>query len=175
MTGFIPPGYQAVMMGAAGNIESLNAFVPLEAGTAEGSLIILELDFAESPTGEQLAQLNQALTDRGVAPWPGYDCIVFADEGAPTVYLAWQKGMAWMAIIVGMLAVTILPALLGAVCWLILPQSLKDLITGISEMGMMLAVMWLMSTMMKPLVTTEKAKKSLTEVKSTPELKEAAT
>jgi hypothetical protein len=97
--------------------------------------------------------------------WPGYSHVVYADVSDPCVYLAWQKGFAWLPIIIGTLVVTVLPGLLGGVIWLLLPQSVKDMITGIINMGMMMLVMWLMTSMMKPLTAPAKEKpKRLKEV-----------
>ncbi len=162
----VPPGYRAVLIGQAAAIEELGTFAPLEESSAEGALFLMRLDFAEFPSAEALAQLNKACLDKGITPWPAYDYIVYADATNSSVYLAWQKGIAWMPIIIGILVVTVLPALLGGAIWLLLPQSVKDLITGIINLGMMMLVMWLMTSMMKPLTAPAKEKpKRLEEVK----------
>jgi hypothetical protein len=154
----IPPGYRAVLMGQAAAIEDLGAFAPLEEGSDEGALFLARLDFAESPTDDALNRLEAALTDAGVEMWPGYDHIVYADaEGA--VYLAWMKGLAWMPIIVGILAMMALPLLTGSLVWLIIPQDLKNLITGLVNMGMMLLVIYLMSKLMPSLAPGKERKK----------------
>jgi len=162
----VPPGYRAVLLGSAATVDDLGTFTPLEESTAEGALILMRLDFAEPVSDEALAQLNQACLDKGIPTWPGYDYIVYADTARPSVYLAWQKGLAWMPIIIGILVVTVLPLLLGGLVWLLLPQSIKDLITGLINLGMMMLVMWLMTTMMKPLTTPEKKPKRLEEAKA---------
>ena len=154
----VPPGYRAVLLGSATRIEDLGTFTPLEESAAEGALILMRLDFAEFPSSEVLAQLNQACLDAGIPTWPGYGYIVYADNASPSVYLAWQKGIAWMPVIIGILVVTVLPALLGSVIWLLLPQSVKDMITGIVNLGMMMLVMWLMTSIMKPLTAPAKEK-----------------
>ena len=154
----VPPGCKAVLLGQAQTIEDLGTFAPLEESAAEGALILMRLDFAELPSSEKLAQINQACLDKGIPPWPGYDYIVYADTAQPSVYLAWQKGFAWMPIIVGLLVTTVLPGLLGAIAWWILPQGVKYLITGLMDMGMMLLIMWLMTTVMKPPTQSEKQK-----------------
>ena len=51
-----------------------------------------------------------------------------------------------------------LPPLLTAGIWLILPDSLKSLISGLINMGMLLLVMWLMMSLVKPLMSPEKPK-----------------
>ncbi len=154
----VPPGYRAVLLGSATRIEDLGTFTPLEESAAEGALVLMRLDLAEFPSTETLAQLNQACFDKGIPPWPGYDYVVYADTASPSVYLAWQKGIAWMPVIIGILVVTVLPALLGGVIWLLLPQSIKDMITGIINLGVMMLVMWLMTSIMKPLTAPAKTK-----------------
>src|SRR3972149_7515082 len=160
----VPPGYRAVLIGQAAAIEELGTFAPLEQDSAEGALFLVRLDFAEFPSAEALDQLEQAFFDAGVELWPGYSHVVYADVDQPGVYLAWQKGFAWLPIIIGTLVVTVLPTLLGGVIWLILPQSVKDMITGIINMGMMMLVMWLMTSIMKPLVAVKEKPKRLKEV-----------
>ncbi len=155
----VPPGYRAVLIGSAASIDNLGTFTPLEESTAEGALILMRLDFAEQPSSEALAQLNQQCLDAGIPPWPGYDYVVYADTTQPSIYLAWQKGIAWMPIIIGLLATMILPPLLGSLLWWILPEEIKSLITGLMNMGMMMLVMWLMMTLVKPLTTPEKPKR----------------
>jgi len=162
----VPPGYRAVLLGSAARIEDLGTFTPLEEGTAEGALILMRLDFTEPPSNEVLAQLNQACLDAGIPTWPGYDYIVYADTTQPSVYLAWQKGLAWMPIIIGLLAFTLLPPLLGAIVWWLIPDEIKQLITGVVGMGVMMLVMWLMMSLMKPLTAPEKKPKRLEEAKA---------
>ncbi len=159
----IPPGYEAVLLGSAARIEDLGTFAPLEESSAEGALVLMKLDFAEFPSAEALAQLEKACSDAGVEMWPSYSYVVYADVGEPCVYLAWQKGFAWMPVIIGILVVTVLPALLGGAIWLLLPQSVKDMITGIINLGMMMLMMWLMTSMMKPLTAPAKEKRKRLE------------
>lgn len=168
---FIPPGYQAVLLGSVTDLKDLDTFTPLEEGTAEGSLMLARLDLAGFPSDEALAGLEKALRDKGVPSWPGYSYIVYADTTTPSVYLAWQKGLAWMPIIIGILITTVLPVLLGGVIWWLLPQSLKDLISGMINLGMMAVVMFLMMQLMKPLTAPEKPKR----VEKPRELEEAKT
>jgi hypothetical protein len=162
----VPPGYKAVLLGQAQTIEDLGTFVPLEESTDEGALILMRLDFDTFPSSETLAQLNQACLDKGIPPWPGNGYIVYADTTQPSIYLAWQKGFAWMPIIIGLLVTTVLPALLGALSWWILPQGVKDLITELMNMGIMVVFMWVMSSVLKPLSQVEKPKaKQVTQPK----------
>ena len=67
--------------------------------------------------------------------------------------------MPWLAIIGGILVTVVLPPLLGSLVWLILPQDIKNLITGIINMGMMLLIMYILMQAMKPLISAEKTKK----------------
>ena len=155
----VPPGYKAVLLGSASKIEDLGTFAPLEESSAEGALFLVRLDFTEFPLAEALSQLEQACLDAGVELWPGYDHVVYADLNQPSVYLAWQKGLAWMPIIIGLLVTVVLPPLLGTVIWWILPEEIKSLITGLINMGMMVVVMFIMMQFMKPLTAQEKPKK----------------
>ncbi|MBI2849775.1 MAG: hypothetical protein HYX80_01875 [Chloroflexi bacterium] len=141
----VPPGYQAVPVGQAERIEDLGAFGPLEESSSEGALFLMRLDFEEIPSGEALAQLEQALKAENVEPWPGYPFFVYANESSPTVYLAWQKGFAWLPVIIGILVITTLPPILAAGIWLILPESLKSLISGLVNIGGMVLMISLLT------------------------------
>jgi hypothetical protein len=156
----VPPGYGAVLIGQAAAIEELGTFAPLEQDSAEGALFLVRLDFIEFPSAQALDQLEQAFFDAGVELWPGYNHVVYADIDQPGVYLAWQKGLAWIPIIVGLLVTVVLPPLLGGLIWKLLPQSLKDLISGIVNIGIMVLVMSLITKIMpKPTPEKEKSKK----------------
>lgn len=153
-----PPGYKAVLLAQTAAIEDLGTLAPLEESSAEGALFLMRLDFAEFPLPDSLAQLEQELSEAGVELWPGYSHIVYADLNQPTVYLAWQKGMAWMPVIIAVLLTTLLPSLLGGVVWLLMPEDLKNLITGMIDMGMMMLVIWLMTSLMKPMISAAQEK-----------------
>ncbi len=155
---FVPPGYRAVLVGQAQNIADLGTFSPLEDSAEEGALVLVRLDFAEEVSGEVLGSIEQSCRDAGVEPYPGSSYYVYADTESNSVYLVWQKGMPWLPIIIGLLATVVLPPLLTAGIWLILPDSLKGLISSLVNMGMMLLVMWLMTSLMKPLLTPAKEK-----------------
>ncbi len=155
---FVPPGYRAVLLGQAQTIEDLGTFTPLEEGAAEGALVLVRLDFAEPVPEEILNNLEQAIRDAGIEPWPGSEYYVYADVGSKSVYLVWQKGFAWLPIIIGLLATVVLPPLLTAGIWLILPDSLKAFISNLINLGMMLLIMWLMMSIIKPLMASEKPK-----------------
>ena len=152
----VPPGYRAVLLGQASSIEDLGTFTPLEESAAEGALILMRLDFAGYPSEEALGDLNQACLDAGIPTWPGDPYVVYADTSKPSVYLAWQKGFAWLPVILGILAFTVLPPLLTAAIWWILPEEIKSLISGFIGLGMMVLVMWLVMSLVKPLTAPEK-------------------
>jgi len=153
--GIAPPGYRAELLAYVTNLNDLNLVTPLEDGTPEGSLMLMELDFGEYPAWATLEELNTKFVDAGVIPWPGNGRVVFADATRPAVYLCWVKAIAWMPIIIGMLVVTVLPALLGAFVWWLIPQEIKDLIVMV---GMML-IMWGVFKMMTPLLAPAEGKK----------------
>jgi len=154
---FIPPGYRAVLLGQAQDIASLGTFAPLEESAAEGAQVLMRLDFTESTSSEVLASLEQACVNAGVEPWPGSEYYVYSDIDSTSVYLIWQKGIAWLPVIIGLLATLILPPLLTAGIWLILPDSIKSLINNLIGMGMMLLVLFLVMKMM-PALSPEKEK-----------------
>jgi hypothetical protein len=154
---FIPPGYRAVLLGQAQDIASLGTFAPLEESAAEGALVLIRLDFTERLTEETLGDLEQACRDAGVEPWPSSEYYVYADASSTSVYLVWQKGIAWLPVIIGFLAMLILPPLITAGIWLILPDSIKSLINNLIGMGMMLLVLFLVMKMM-PALSPEKEK-----------------
>ncbi len=154
---FVPPGYRAVLLGQAQDIEDLGTFTPLEEGAVEGALVLMRLDFLEPLSEETLVNLEQACRDTGIEPWPGSEYYVYADTDSLAVYLVWQKGLAWLPVIIGLLATMIMPPLLTAGIWLILPDSLKSLISSLINMGMMMLVMFLVMKMM-PTLSPEKEK-----------------
>ena len=167
----LPPGYQAVLVGSATVLEDLGTLAPLEQSSEEGALFLVRLDFAGTPSAEGLAQLDQAFYEAGVERWPGYEHVVYADTTEPAVYLVWQKGMPWLPIIIGLVATVVLPPLLGSVLWWILPQDIKDLISGIINLGMMLLILFILMQVMKPLTASQKPKK----VEQSKEIEEART
>lgn len=167
----LPPGHKAVLVGSATVLEDLGTFAPLEQSSEEGALFLVRLDFAETPSAEGLAQLEQAFYEAGVERWPGYEHVVYAEAAEPAVYLVWQKGMPWLPIIIGLVATVVLPPLLGSVLWWILPQDIKDLISGIINLGMMLLILFILMQVMKPLNASQKPKK----VEQSKEIEEART
>ena len=160
---FVPPGYRAVLIGQAPDIEALGAFGPLEESTAEGTQVLMKLDFLEPMSEETLIKLEEACRDAGIETWPGSEFYVYADTGSTSVYLVWQKGMAWLPIIIGLLATMVLPPLLTAGLWLILPDSLKSLISSLINLGMMMLMMYLVMKMMPALSPAKEKPKQVKE------------
>ncbi|AQY72691.1 hypothetical protein B1772_01065 [Dehalococcoides mccartyi] len=152
-----PEGYRAQLIGSATSIEDLSTFAPLEESSAEGALFLIRLDFSDFPAEEALNQLEQKLADAGVELWPGYSHVVYDDLDQPSIFLAWQKGLAWLPIIIGLVVTTVLPPLLGSLVWWLMPADLKNLISGIVNMGIMLVVMLLITKLM-PSFTPDKEK-----------------
>jgi len=160
---FVPPGYRAVLLGQAQAVEDLGTFTPLEEDAAEGALVLMRLDFAEQASEEALSSLEQACRDAGIEPWPGSGYYVYTDTVSTSVYLIWQKGLAWLPIIIGLLATVALPPLLTAGIWLILPDSLKSLISSLINLGMMALVLFLVMKMMPSLSSGKEKPKQIEE------------
>jgi len=162
---FVPPGYNAVLVAQASNVEDLGAFATLEESTNEGTLVLMKLDFLDPVPEETLGELEQACRNAGVEPWPGNEFYIYADITSNSIYISWQIGFAWLPIIIGILAMTVLPPLLGTILWWIIPDSLKNLISNLINMGMMMLMMWVLMKVMpttsrkkeKPKQVTEKA------------------
>ena len=146
--GMLPPGYRAVLIGSAATIEGLSTIAPLEESVAEGGLMLMRLDFAEYPSDEVLTELETELEGAGVRKWTGNQYVVYADTAAPSIYLAWQKEIAWMPIIIGILITVLLPTLLGGFIWWLLPDPIKDMINAMVTLGVMMLIMTLMTKIM---------------------------
>jgi hypothetical protein len=141
----VPYGYKAYLLGTSDTLDGLHSISPLEEGAAEGTLMLMQLNFEDSPSVEVIAELNQKLNQAGVTPWPGYSQVAYADSSQPTIYLCWVKGIAWMSIIIGMLVLLVLPVLLGAFVWWILPEDIKAMINMMVMVGVMALMMTFMS------------------------------
>ena len=70
-----------------------------------------------------------------------------------------------MPIIIGILAVTVLPALLGGLIWILIPEPVKQTINMFVNLGVMMLMLWLMTSLIKPLTAPERPKR-LEEVRS---------
>lgn len=144
----MPFSYTSRLLGSATTYEGLSSYYPLEAGTPEGSLIFMQLDYEDFPTNESVESLNQQLLDAGVLPWPGNTRIIYQDANYPILYLQWVKAIWWLTIIIGMLVIGVLPVLLGGLIWWIIPQEVKDLIMMAGFMLMMMGMFQIMKPML---------------------------
>jgi hypothetical protein len=163
----VPPGYRAVLLGQAASLDDLGTFAPLEEGTAEGALVLMRLDFAAFPTGDDAGR---------------------AGEKAPGGRRAYLAGLS-LCRPCGCIPAFGLPGLAEGVClaagdhrhpgadgtaaaprldYLAHPApELKDLINNLIGMGMMLLVMLVTMQVMKPLTAAMKEKpKELKEAKA---------
>lgn len=147
----MPVGYRAYLLGSVSTLDELNTISPLEESGPEGALMLMRLDFAEAPQVSSLARIEQELITAGVPVWPGQGSHVRA-EGA-SVYISWVKGFAWMSVIIGILALTVLPLLLGGLVWMLLPETVREMINMMVVVGVMMLMMKFMSG------ATEEAKK----------------
>ncbi|RAL68888.1 hypothetical protein C1G87_1514 [Dehalococcoides mccartyi] len=67
--------------------------------------------------------------------------------------------MAWLPIIAGIIGFIALPPLVGTVIWWLIPEDVKNLISSLINVGMMLLVMFILMQVMKPLTAPSKPKK----------------
>jgi hypothetical protein len=133
----------------AGSFEDLAAqqltMAAQEEAAPEGTLVLLELTLSEPASLETLEELNSRLLGAGVPPWAGYSNIVFTDASNPQkVYIAWTKGFSWTPIIVGIVFL-VLPLILGGILWLLIPQGVKDMITVMGVMMMIVPIMGMLT------------------------------
>jgi hypothetical protein len=141
----VPYGYTAYLLGTSDTLGGLYSISPLEESAAEGTLMLMQLNFEDFPSAEVITELNQELNQAGVPPWPGYSQVAYADTTQATIYLCWVKGIAWMSVIIGILVLLVLPALLGAFIWWLLPESVKAMINMMIMVGVMVLMMRFMS------------------------------
>lgn len=151
------PGWKALPIGSANSLDNSGSFVALEEGLPEGSLLLAEIDFSEYPSQQSIAELEQKLADANIDHWPGMSNYVIVDTRYPAVYIAWQKAPTFWAVIGGILAVMILPAILSIGLWYILPAEVKSMIEMMISMIMMIGMMAVMMLVMKQLNPPEKA------------------
>jgi len=138
----MPAGYKTYYMGPIGDLAAEAPIVGMqEESTPEETLVALEVHIPEPIPLETLMELNDALIAAGVPPWEGCTEVVFADASSPTtIYVAWVKGFAWSTIIIGILFLVI-PGILGAVVWFLMPQGTKDMIMMMGMMMIMIPIM----------------------------------
>jgi hypothetical protein len=154
--------YRAILLASSTNLDDLKLYQAQEETTPEGSLISLELHFDDYPDAQALGELNQKCLDAGVLPWFGNTQIVFTHPNTTIVTLQWTKEFAWLPIIIGLVATTILPVLLGAVVWWLIPEDVKNMITSLVTM----MVMFFMIKMITPMFTPAEKPKQIEGAKS---------
>ncbi len=143
--------YQKVLVASASELDDLMQFQPQEDSLPEGSLIELELQYESTPTQEAVDEINLKCVQSSVAPWYGESQIAYLQGN--TIILHWVKSIAWMPIILGIVAATILPALLGGLVWLLTPGEVKDTILMMIDMMVMMLMMFVMMQLMKPMMS----------------------
>ena len=138
----MPVGYTTYYGGSFEDLATQqSAMAAQEEATPEGTLALLELTLPGSASPETLVELNSRLLGAGVPPWAGYSNIVFTDGSNPKkVYVAWTKGFAWTPIIIGIIFL-ILPVILGAILWFLIPQPVKDAMMLMGLMMIMVPIM----------------------------------
>jgi hypothetical protein len=139
----IPAGYRAYLLGVVSSFDELSTVTPLEESGPEGALMLMKLDFAEAPSIESLARIELELIDAGVPMWPGQGSHIRI-EGT-SIYISWVKGIAWTSVIVGILLLVVLPLVLGGVVWMLLPETVKEMINMMVLVGVMVLMMKFMS------------------------------
>jgi hypothetical protein len=153
----LPSGYTAVLVGSVTSFEELSAFETLEQGQDEYSRMLAQLTFEQrSPDFDYLVgQLNQKCIEAGVTPWPERRDIAIGDPVEPVIYLCWQKGFVWWGWILALLGSVVLPPLIMAGLWLILPDSVKQMVEAIVNISILGIVVFLMSKMTSDLSSGE--------------------
>lgn len=153
----MPVQYTSVLLGSGTQLSDLSIYQPQEESTPEGSLILLELDLAESIDQSTVDGINTACAGVGITPWPGNTVIASLDGTGTVLSLMWLKGIAWLPAILGVLALTILPVLLGVFLWWLIPEEVQNMIEAV----VMMMVMMVMMRMMMPMFATEEKPKQV--------------
>ena len=152
----LPPGYRAFLLGQYPNLGETAQFEVLEQGLPEGTRLLAKLMFQSFPSREELGKLNQNLKSQGVVPWPEFQDLVFAHPSEPACYIAWTKGSPFWGWILGGLAALVLPPLIGALIWWVLPQEFRQLIMLMIVLPVMMLMMNMMTrSLAKPKPKTE--------------------
>ena len=145
----LPPRCSAVLVGSATSLEELEGFEPLEQGQEEDSRMLAQLTFEHRPPEFDYlaAELNQKCLETGVSLWPERQDIAFADPSQPVIYVCWQKGMVWWGWILALLGSLILPPLIMAGLWLILPESTRQMLEAVINLSILGVLMFVMVKM----------------------------
>ena len=145
----LPPGCKYVLVGSATSFNDLAVFETLEQGQEEESRMLAQLTFEHRPAefDYMAAELNQKCLETGVSRWPERQDIAFADPAQPVIYICWQKGLIWWGWILALLGSLILPPLIMAGLWLILPESVRQMLEAVINLSIIGIVMFVMSKM----------------------------
>ena len=145
----LPPRCSAVLVGSFTSLEELEGFEPLEQGQEEDSRMLAQLTFEHRPPEFDYlaAELNQKCLETGVSLWPERQDIAFADPSQPVIYVCWQKGMVWWGWILALLGSLILPPLIMAGLWLILPESTRQMLEAVINLSILGVLMFVMVKM----------------------------
>jgi hypothetical protein len=156
----LPPGCRAVLVGSASSLKELEVFAPLEQGQEEDSRMLAQLTFEHRPPEFDYlaAELNQKCLETGVSLWPERQDIAFADPSQPVIYVCWQKGLVWWGWILALLGSLILPPLIMAGLWLILPESVRQMLEAVINLSIMGIVMFVMMKMTAGVTATGEEK-----------------
>jgi len=153
----IPTGHQLNVAAVISDPHEFQALSFVEENLPEPCHALLEIHLEPGfiITNELIVDLNVKLLDRGVHSWPEYpNQLVFAEDDV--IYIAWVKGVAWMGIILGVIAV--LP-----IIFLILLFTSETFRT-ILQLVVMMLLFWVMMKMMSgmmPALKPAEAKREL--------------
>jgi hypothetical protein len=141
----IPAGYTAQLLATATDISGAGLFYPAEESQAEYTRMVLCIDCGSVADAESAAQtIQEGCLAQGVLYWPEYPGQYTFVDGS-SVYVAWVKGFAWMAIIAGLILVPVI----GMILWALMPESLQQLISAVIMMFVMMIMMRMMMPMLK--------------------------
>ncbi|RLC92156.1 MAG: hypothetical protein DRI39_08800 [Chloroflexi bacterium] len=149
----IPSGYKAVLVGSVASLEDLVSLRPVEEASAEGSLMLLQIDLGQAVSSSILQQIDQKCQAAGVEPWPWTVTYAWAEPGSTTMYVAWQKGVAWLPVIGGILGSVLLLPVLGIFLWWLMPESLKSTISDMVSTTIMMVMILFMGKLMQGVVS----------------------
>lgn len=145
----IPGGYTAQIIASGTTIEELTSIVtPLESSIQDGTLMIVEMQYSDYPTAEQISDLNQFLLGAGITPWAGKP-LVYVDGESPTVCVACVKTSGFMGFIGGGFLALIGIILIGGIVYMLLPESVKSVIEMMITLSIVVIMMKIMTPMMK--------------------------
>ena len=151
----ISQGYTSRFLGAYNDFETLSASVaPFEMSSAVGSKYFMQLNLSRALTAEELSAIETDMANAGIAKWTS-SYIDVSDADDKVIYIAWEKGgytttsygqVSTLAIL-NIILIILIPILIGGIVWLILPDSVKQIINMMITMGIMVVMMKVMGGM----------------------------